>query len=473
MSLTLVHIISLGAVAFLTTFLLAPVSKKLSVQLDAIDYPSERRVNTYPVPRLGGFALFGGLLAAMLFEVVVERAFGWEGLFHTESLSDINYVGMLGGVAFMVAVGALDDVKKLPTGLKFLGQVIAAALIASSGVLLTEIRSPLGSELIDFSLFSYPLTILYLVAFANIINLVDGLDGLASGIVGIVAFGLLFVAVAKGRVEAMVLAVILVGICLAFLRYNWHPASLYMGDSGALMLGTLLGVVSLVGVMRSPTFIALIVPIVFAGVPVLDTLFAIIRRIRRGRPVHLFDMDHLHHVLLRNGLDQRQAVLLICGWTAVLAGGGVLISSTHGVLVYVIFVVLALASAFLIWRLGLFASVLRHHYSARPTVPPEGEAEGAGVLDELVVEDDAGEVEVEVEAVPAAEVAVAVAPAAEVAVAPAAEVEMAPAAEVAVEAELPVEIAVEAVPVAKVEAVAEVEAPVDVLVEALSAEAAK
>jgi UDP-GlcNAc:undecaprenyl-phosphate GlcNAc-1-phosphate transferase len=364
-SSNLVHIVCLGLVAFGATFVLAPVSKKLSVWLKAIDYPSERRINTYPVPRLGGLALFGGLLVAIIFEAIGEWVLDWQGFFDVSSLTSINYLGVMGGIAFMVAVGTVDDVRGLHPGLKFAGQLISALIIAFSGVLLAGIGAPFGAEFIGFGWFAYPLTVLYLVAFANIINLVDGLDGLAAGIVSIVAFGLFIVAFSKGRMEAVMFAVILVGICLAFLRYNWHPASLYMGDSGALMLGVLLGIISLVGAMRSPTVIALSVPIVFAGIPVLDTLFAIIRRVRHGKPIHLFDMEHFHHVLLRNGFKQRQAVLIICIWTAVLTGGGVLISSVHGIMVYVLFVLLALISVILIWRFGLFDSVLLHHYNPR------------------------------------------------------------------------------------------------------------
>jgi UDP-GlcNAc:undecaprenyl-phosphate GlcNAc-1-phosphate transferase len=366
----LVHNVCLGLVAFVTTLALGPLIKKLSVRLNAIDYPSERRVNDYPVPRLGGLALFGGLLVAMVFEAIGEHFFDWRGFFDTTSLQNINYLGVMAGIACMVAVGAIDDVRGLSPRLKFVGHIIAASIIAASGVLLSGITSPVGNDFIDFSWLAYPLTILYLVAFANIINLIDGLDGLAAGIVTIVAIGLLFVAFSKGRLEAMMFAVIAIAICLAFLRYNRHPASLYMGDSGALMLGTLLGIISLVGVMRSPTLIALSMPIVFAGVPVLDTLFAIIRRFRRRRPSFLFDMDHMHHVMLRNNVPQQQVVRIICVWTALLTGGGMAISSAHGIMVYVLFILLALISALMVWRLGLYASVLRHHYNPREKQKP-------------------------------------------------------------------------------------------------------
>jgi UDP-GlcNAc:undecaprenyl-phosphate GlcNAc-1-phosphate transferase len=375
----------LGSVAFLATFLLAPASKWLSVRLDAVDYPSKRRINTYPVPRLGGLALFGGVLFAMAFEVIGEGLFDWQGFFDADSLPNINYLGVMAGIAFMVLVGGIDDVKGLRPGVKFVGQIIAATIIAASGVLLSGVGSPFGSEFVGFGWISYPLTILYLIAFANIINLVDGLDGLASGIVCIVAIGLFSIAFVRGRMEAVMFSVVLVAICLAFLRYNRHPASLYMGDSGALMLGTLLGVVSLIGVMRSPTIIALIVPIVFAGFPVLDTLFAIIRRVRRKQPVQLFDTDHFHHVLLRSGFTQRQVVRIICIWTALLTGGGMLISNIHGVAVYALFAVLALISAFFIWRLDLYTSVLRHHYDPRVkpmTAHRDGDADGGAGADD-------------------------------------------------------------------------------------------
>jgi UDP-GlcNAc:undecaprenyl-phosphate GlcNAc-1-phosphate transferase len=378
MPFILIHTIGLGCVALVATLALAPASKWLSERLGAIDYPSERRINTYPVPRLGGLALFGGLLVAIIFEMAGERIFGWQGFLGVGSIASINYLGVMGGVVFIVAVGAIDDVRDLHPGLKFLGQIIAATIIACSGVLFTGIGSPLGSEFISFGWLSYPLTVLYLVIFANIINLIDGLDGLAAGIVGIVALGLLVVAFSKGRMEAVMLSVILVGACLAFLRYNHYPASLYMGDSGALMLGLLLGIVSLIGAMRSPTLVSLTVPFVFAAIPVLDTLFAIIRRVRHNRPIHRFDMGHFHHTLLKSGFQQKQAVLIIWIWTVVLTGGGILISSVHGIMVYALFAILALISALVIWRFGLFDSVLRHHYS--PRGKPTG-ADGTGAND--------------------------------------------------------------------------------------------
>jgi UDP-GlcNAc:undecaprenyl-phosphate GlcNAc-1-phosphate transferase len=351
-----------------------PLSKLLANKLDAIDYPSERRINTYPVPRLGGLAMFCGLLIAMACEAAGEYLFNWQGFFLSDSLQNINYLGLMTGVTVMVLVGAIDDIKQLHVAPKLAGQVVAATIIALSGVTLAEFTNPFGDNLFNFGWISYPLTVIYLVAFANIINIVDGIDGLAAGVVGIAALGLFFIALSKGRIEAVVLSIILVGVCIAFLRYNSHPASVFMGDSGALMLGTLLGVVSLIGAMRSPTFIALVVPIVLAGFPVLETVFTIARRIRRKQPIQLFDMDHFHHVMLRKGFDQRQVVLIIYAWTALLTGGGIAISNTHGIWVYALFVLLAVISALIIWRLGLYGQVLQHYYSPREKSPePDSE----------------------------------------------------------------------------------------------------
>jgi UDP-GlcNAc:undecaprenyl-phosphate GlcNAc-1-phosphate transferase len=368
------HIISIGLVSFIATLALVPVTKTLAFKLDAIDYPSKRRINTYPVPRLGGLALFGGLLIAIACEAIGEAVFSWRGLFQADSLQSINYIGLMTGVAFMVLVGAIDDIKQLHAGIKFLGQIASAAIIAFSGVTLNEFANPTGAGFVEFGWISYPLTILYLVAFANIINLIDGLDGLAAGVVAIAALGLFVIAFSKGRVEAGVLSIILVGISVAFLRYNKHPASVYMGDSGALMLGTLLGVVSLVGAMRSPTFIALIVPIVLAGFPVLETIFTIARRLRRKQPVHHFDLDHFHNVLLRKGFSPQRIVLVVYTYTALLTAGGIAISNAHGVLVYALFGLLALISIFVLWRLGLYGEVLRHYYSPREK-PPDSHRE--------------------------------------------------------------------------------------------------
>lgn len=366
MELTLYRALFLGLVAFVATFALVPFVRKLAIRLDAVDYPSERRVNKKATPRLGGLAMFGGIVAAALAELFVIFIAKDTSVYHSLMVMDINYILVALGITVVCAVGVLDDIFKLSPGLKMLGLSLAGLLIALGGVQLATIANPFGSGLIHFGWLTYPLTVLYLIAFANIINLIDGLDGLAAGIVVIAAFSLFIVAFGKGRTEAALLSIILLGITLAFLRFNHYPASIFMGDSGSLMLGMLVGVISLTGTMRSPTVIVFIVPIVIAGVPLLDTAAAIIRRVRERKPIQEADTNHVHHRLVNKGFSPKISVYIIWGWTTVLAIGGIAISNTHGLLVIVIFAVLLIFSAILLWRIGLFEPALKHHYNPRP-----------------------------------------------------------------------------------------------------------
>ena len=358
-SAELTQAVVLGLVAFVATLALVPLSIRLAKRLGAIDPPGPRRINTHPMPRLGGLAMFGGLLVAIALEVVGEFAFGWSGFYHNEGQLDINYLGVLSGLAVITLVGATDDVHQLTPALKLSGQIIAALIVVVAGVHLNEIKNPLAEGFVDLGWLSYPLTIIYLVAFVNIINIVDGLDGLAAGISAIAALALFTISLSRGHNEAALFAIMLLGICLAFLRYNFPPARTYMGDSGSHLIGMLLGTISLIGVMRSPIFIILLVPLLIAGVPVLDTSIAIIRRAAHKRPIHLGDTDHLHHMLLRQGIATRPAVLFIYAWTAALGISGIVITGAHFPVIVLILMLMAAISALILWRLGLFKAAAR------------------------------------------------------------------------------------------------------------------
>lgn len=368
MGISLTHSLVLGAIALVATFMLVPLVRKFAIAIDAVDYPSERRINKRAVPRLGGLAMFGGMSVAIIAEILFIVFSSDTSLSSAIRGIGINYVVLGLGIAIVCAVGVLDDIYRLSPGLKLLGQVIAAIVIAFSGVQLSAIGNPVGPGFINFGWLSYPITVIYLIVFANIINLIDGLDGLAAGIVAIAALALFIIAFGKGRVEATLLSVILLGASLAFLKFNRFPASIFMGDSGSLMLGMILGVISLTGVMRSPTVIVLIVPIVIAAVPLIDTAAAVFRRIRKRQPIQNADTEHLHHRLVMRGFSMRKSVNLIYLWTFILAIGGILISNTRGITVFIIFFVLALVSLFFLWRTGLFEPVLKHHYHPRPEI---------------------------------------------------------------------------------------------------------
>lgn len=356
----------LGILAFAVTYICVPWARRLALRLDAVDYPSARRVNKRPVPRMGGIAMTAGIAAALLVEVAGEYFLGWAG-FYVHGDNTVNHAGVMAGLLVVVLVGALDDIYSLKPSLKLAGQILGAIVIAGSGLLLSSIANPLGSGFIEFGWFSYPLTVLYLVCFMNVINLIDGLDGLAAGISAIASFFLFLIAFGRGMEETAMLSIILLGATLAFLRYNFTPASIFMGDSGSLMLGTMIGVISLMGVMRSPTVIVLAVPLVIAAIPIADTTAAIARRLYHHRPIQQADRKHLHHLLLSRGLGVRKSVLIIYAWTTLLGLGAWIMSNSHGVVVWLVIAVLLVASFAILWRLGIFDQVLRHHYHGRHT----------------------------------------------------------------------------------------------------------
>ena len=365
MGVTLRHFLFLFVVAFLVTYVCIPLVKKLATRWGAIDYPSSRRVNRVPIPRLGGLAVCAGVFAALIVEVIGEFWFGWAGYYASPNALQVNHVGVMTGLLIATIVGAVDDVKSLKPLAKLLGQIVAAIIIVCSGVLLSSIANPFASGFIHFGWFAYPLTVFYLVAFMDIINLVDGLDGLAGGIVAIAAFTMFIIALGNNRVETAMLSIVLLGATLAFLRFNYSPASIFMGDSGSLLMGSMLGVISLLGVMRSPAIIVLAAPLIIAAIPIADTFFAIVRRIRHHQPIQQADTNHLHHLLLKEGFSTKKSVAIVHIWTAILAAGAFLMSSTHGVTVFVTFVVLVVVSFVILWKLKIFEPVLRHHYGSR------------------------------------------------------------------------------------------------------------
>ena len=355
----------LFAVAAVVTIALTPLARKLAIKLDAIDYPSARRVNMLPIPRMGGVAIFGGILAALAVADFGVYAFGWVDPFIDYNGIEVNYWGVLLGTVLIFLVGAVDDVVDLNPKAKMLGQIVAACVVAGSGLLFSSIHNPFGEGYIEFGWVAYPLTVFYLVAFANVINLIDGLDGLAAGITGISAITILLFAVLTGRFDAALFSVILVGVCAGFLKSNFFPASIFMGDSGALLLGFSLGVISLFAVARSALFVSLLVPILAAGVPILDTFFAIVRRKREHRPIDEADKGHIHHRLMRAGFSQRATVLIMWAWTALLAACGVIITWADNLVRIPIFLIACAVTAYAIVKLRLLGDALSHHFNPR------------------------------------------------------------------------------------------------------------
>jgi len=381
------------SVAFLVTLATVPFSRWLAATIGAIDYPSNRRVNDHPVPRCGGIALYLGFLAGCLTLYLGVTFFGWR-ITDLYIVKGIQYPSLLMGITVMFIVGLIDDIVQITPKQKMLGQILAATIVALSGVSIDMVRSLVDGAYLELGWLNVPLTVAYLVVFVNIINLIDGLDGLAAGIVAIVSVSMFVLVYMRGSMTLALICVVIVAICLAFLCYNFYPASTFMGDSGALFLGLLIGTVSLAGVVRTQSLVVNLIPLVIAGIPMLDTASAFIRRTRQHQRFDEADMGHIHHRLVDAGLGQRKSVLILYACTAVLGVVGLLISSTSGPMRWVVFGVLFVAMFVVIWRVGLFKPVLQHHYDNRgntgPRVPQKS-AESTGRHQAPVADAEGGE----------------------------------------------------------------------------------
>lgn len=357
------HYLILCGIAVAVTAALVPLVRFVAIRKGIVDEPGPRRVNKKPIPRMGGVAMYIALIVTLGVELIFELTGTWHGPFLEHGMMNTRLFGIAAGFTFMVIVGVLDDIFSLPPLVKFVGQIIAATIIVCTGTTLDNFKMPFGSMVIHLDAWTYPITVFYLVCFANIINLIDGLDGLSAGITGIASFTLFILTMHLMHGDAASLAIILVGCCIGFLFYNFSPASIFMGDSGSLLLGLALGTVSLLGASRFASVTALAVPIVIAGVPVIDTFSAIVRRLRGHQPIQSADAGHIHHRLLRRGFSQRKSVLIIYGWTTLLCLAACVIWTLGGFWKYLVLVVVLLVSAFVIWYLGLFGPVLQHRYS--------------------------------------------------------------------------------------------------------------
>lgn len=346
------HYLFIVAIGAVVTMLVTPLVRAFSLRHGFVDRPGGRKVHTHPISRLGGVAIFAGVIAALAVQAFGEARLGWGGMIADTSV--LRSAGVLAGLVIIFAVGMVDDLVNLSPGAKLAGQIIAAVSVVATGLRIDYVGNPLGGGLIALGLLSIPVTIVYLVGFTNIINLIDGLDGLAAGVSAIAATSLLVLAAQGNRLDAAALAAALIGACIGFLRYNFNPASIFMGDSGAMFLGFSLATVSLLGVMKSTAAIALAVPLLIIGVPIFDTASAIIRRMVHNRPIQEADRGHIHHRLLGRGFNQRQTVLIIYVWCAALAVGGYAVRYAAGPVKLFAFIALFAVTAFMAYWLGLF-----------------------------------------------------------------------------------------------------------------------
>lgn len=348
------------AVQLLTAFLIAvvlalvltPLVAWVSHRLGLLKSPGDRHVHIQPMPHLGGVALVLAVLpVAMVFVGFSDGLLAF-------------YVGAL----LIAGLGVLDDVYVLSAKVKLLGQVAAALAFALLGGQVSALTNPFGA-MFQLGWAGVPLATLWVVAVINVVNLIDGLDGLAAGITALVAVAMMLVASHRGEGSVVILSAAVAGATAGFLRYNFAPARIFMGDTGSGFLGFALAAMAIIGSVKDTTALTLGAPIVALALPIFDTGFAILRRVRNGKPIGQGDRDHIHHRLLNRGLGQRRTVLLLYAITALFGAVSVVLvdlPSRVGIVAGLIVVALLLVAAA---RWGIIKV---------PLEEPENRTEGLG-----------------------------------------------------------------------------------------------
>ena len=284
-------------VAFLLAVLLTPVVSQAAWRAGIVDTPTEeRRLHARPTPLLGGLAIFAAI-------AIPAAALG----------NDHGFWGIIAGAALMAMLGALDDIHPLHPAVKLGGMMAIASIPAFLGITIDHVTLPVLG-VFDLGWWQYPVTIVWIVAIANIVNFIDGMDGLAAGFCGIAALTFAVLAASLGREDAAAICAIVAGATLGFLRYNFHPATIFMGDAGALMLGYLLAAMAIQGVLKTAAAVSLVLPLVILALPILDTSFVIAKRLKYGRPIYEADRSHFHHRFANIGFSQRRAALYVYAW---------------------------------------------------------------------------------------------------------------------------------------------------------------
>ena len=290
-------------IAFLLTYFATPIVIRASYAIGALDHPGVRRIHKKATPNIGGLAIFFGFIMVTIFSLELSR----------------EVLGLILGSTLMLIMGFVDDIVGLKAIPKLISQITGALILIYFGISIEFLTNPTGATSV-FALgwLSYPLTVIWIVGITNAINIIDGIDGQAAGVVTISAAVIAAVAVLTGRPQILPLALYLGASSLAFLRYNFFPAKIFMGDTGSQFLGFTLAGIAIIGTLKSAALISLLIPALAVGVPLFDTAAAIIRRTKNKKPIAVADKEHLHHFFLNMGYNQRQAVLIMYGLNTIL-----------------------------------------------------------------------------------------------------------------------------------------------------------
>lgn len=345
--------------AFVISFLIVPFTAKLAFKIGAVDKPSERKVHTGRMPRLGGLGIFLSFtITALIFLEITGPV-----------------AGVIIGACIITLVGVLDDIYQLPPVVKLLGQSVAAVVAMSFGVMVHFVTNPFDG-LLWLGYLSVPITFLWIVGVTNAVNLIDGLDGLAAGVSSIAGLTMGVVALLTGAHEVAWAAFILVAAVMGFIPYNFYPARTFMGDGGSNLLGFLLSCLAILGSVKSTAVISLFIPIVILGIPIFDTFFAIVRRINRKAPIFRPDKDHLHHRLMDMGLSHRSSVIIIYLISVFFGVVACICTFLTGPKATLVLAFLLLAIVFGADRIGLFSRTDR---KIKPFQAKGGDVKGTGV----------------------------------------------------------------------------------------------
>ncbi|MBE7049768.1 MAG: undecaprenyl/decaprenyl-phosphate alpha-N-acetylglucosaminyl 1-phosphate transferase [Ruminococcaceae bacterium] len=326
------------SIAFAISLAATPFVKNLAYKIGAVDVPDdERRIHKKPIPRLGGLAIFYGFLIAVLCFAKFDQ----------------QLKGIIIGSLIIVGVSIIDDVKQLRALIKLVAQILAALVAVVHNVRISAISVPgfiSETGIVELGMFSIPVTVIWIIAVTNAVNLIDGLDGLAVGVSSIASFSLFFIAILGGEQDVAIIAAALAGGCLGFMPYNFNPAKIFMGDTGSQFLGYMLSVICIQGLFKGYAVISFIVPFLIMALPLFDTCFAIIRRAINHKPIMGADRGHLHHRLLDSGFSQKETVAILYVITTILGLSAVLVLE-RGSYVAGLLLTVAVGCAFGIYKL--------------------------------------------------------------------------------------------------------------------------
>ncbi|MBU8905974.1 glycosyltransferase family 4 protein [Desertibacillus haloalkaliphilus] len=325
-------------ICFLCALFITPVVRKFAIKIGATDKPNERKVHQKLMARLGGLAIYISFLLGIV-------------ILQPESTYTIPI--LIGGFIIIVT-GFLDDMMELSAKWKLFGQILAAVVVIIGGVQVQFINLPFENQL-HLGWFSIPITLLWIIGITNAINLIDGLDGLAAGVSSIVLITITAMAMLDGNLFIVALGTILLGSTLGFLVHNFNPAKIFMGDTGALFLGFMIAVISLLG-FKNVTVFSLLIPVIILAVPISDTFFAIIRRIVNKKPLSAPDKSHLHHCLLRLGFSHKKTVLLIYAMSAFFGLAAVLLTQSTLWVSLLIITIILVAIELIVELVGLVST---------------------------------------------------------------------------------------------------------------------